>query len=135
MSPDVAHGAAIRRCVLVVDDDADSGDSLALLLQMLGHDAAVVRSGEAALLALERSAAHPYDLVFLDVSMPGMDGYEVARVARLRLGQLTPRMVALTGWADQKSRERSAAAGFDLHLVKPVEVTALEQVVQAAPPT
>jgi two-component system CheB/CheR fusion protein len=101
--------------VLVVDDDRDSGDSLALLLRLQGHEVDVVYDGATALASM---AANPPALALIDIGMPSMDGYEVARRVRQ-----TPFkhviLVALTGWGQEKDRRLSAEAGFDHHLVKP----------------
>jgi hypothetical protein len=93
---------------LVVDDNQDAGDSLAMLLRLQGHEVRVAYSGMA---ALEMTRTYTPDVVFMDIGMPGMDGYEVAR--RLR----------------QEDRRRTADAGFDHHLVKPPEPKALEHVL------
>ncbi|HEX7813193.1 MAG TPA: PAS domain S-box protein [Burkholderiales bacterium] len=118
-----APPTASRR-ILVVDDNVDAATSLILLLQSLGHQTSVAYDGSGAL----RLAAefHP-DIVLLDIGMPGMDGYEVARRLR-QIEQPQPmRIVAVTGWGKQEDRMRSRAAGFDLHLVKPVDITDLAQ--------
>jgi len=111
----VAH---VPRRVLVVDDNEDAGESLGMALRLMGHDVQVVSGGGAALAALE---AAPYDIVFLDIGMPGIDGYEVARRVRARLGAQSPRLVALTGWGQEADRERAIGAGFDHHLTKPAD--------------
>jgi CheY-like chemotaxis protein len=118
--------------ILVVDDNVDAAESIAMLLSLDGHD---VRSVHDAQRALDLAAEFGPDLVLLDIGLPGMDGYEVAR--RLRLRQdLTPlRLVAVTGYGQQEDRDRARDAGFDQHLVKPVEPDALNAVlgsVQAA---
>jgi CheY-like chemotaxis protein/two-component sensor histidine kinase len=118
-----APPTASRR-ILVVDDNVDAATSLSLLLQSLGHQTSVAYDGPGAL----RLAAefHP-DIVLLDIGMPGMDGYEVARRLR-QIEQPQPmRIVAVTGWGKQEDRMRSREAGFDLHLVKPVDITDLAQ--------
>jgi signal transduction histidine kinase/ActR/RegA family two-component response regulator len=115
--------------ILVVDDNVDAANSLALLLKLRGHDVRVAFSGAE---ALEAASADQPDLAFLDIGMPEMDGYEVAR--RLRSGwgsSLT--LVAVTGWGTDRDRERSRAAGFDHHLTKPVDAAALEAVITAHP--
>jgi PAS domain S-box-containing protein len=103
--------------ILVVDDNADAADTLAMLLTVRGYDVRVARDGPAAL-----GAARDFrpELVLLDIGLPGMDGYAVAR--QLRAGHATSplRLVALTGYGREEDRRRSAEAGFDHHLVKPV---------------
>jgi PAS domain S-box-containing protein len=112
--------------LLVVDDNEDAADSLALLLQFHGHHVRVAYSGMAALEITKRGVP---DLVFLDIGMPGMDGYEVARRLRQQPGLEKVLVAALTGWGQQEDRRRSAEAGFDYHLVKPVEPKTLESLL------
>ncbi|WP_332853693.1 hybrid sensor histidine kinase/response regulator [Duganella sp. S19_KUP01_CR8] len=115
-----------RLQVLVVDDNQDAADSLAALLEIDGFDAHAVYDGASAIAA---SAEHPPDLIILDLGMPGMDGYETARAIRQRPGADNILMIALTGWGQGDARRRSGEAGFDHHLVKPVE---LDQIVRLA---
>ena len=117
---------AARRRVLVVDDNVDAAESLALLLRMAGHEVRVAHDGLAALAAAE---ADPPDLVFLDIGMPVMDGYEVARRLRRRPGLEDLLLVAMTGWSQEEDRRRSREAGFGHHLVKPVEPDVLYQLL------
>jgi signal transduction histidine kinase/ActR/RegA family two-component response regulator len=118
-------GRAYR--VLVVDDNVDSADTLALLLQLSGHEVATAYRGEAALdLAVERKP----QVVFLDIGLPGMDGYEVARRLRAMPFAKGMTLVAMTGYGQDNDRRRSAEAGFDLHLVKPVDLTDLEALLR-----
>jgi CheY-like chemotaxis protein len=119
-------GAAPQRRILVVDDNVDAADSLALLLGMEGHDVRVAHDGPSALAAVE---ADPPDLVFLDIGMPVMNGYDVAERLRQRPGLEHLRLVAMTGWGQEEDRRRSQEAGFDHHLVKPVEPNALHQLL------
>ncbi len=118
--------AAQRRRVLVVDDNADAAESLALLLGLAGHEARVAHNGPDALRLAE---SDPPELVFLDLGMPGMDGFQVARRLRQLPGRDGLLLVALTGWGTQEDRRRTAEAGFDRHLVKPVEPQALEELL------
>jgi CheY-like chemotaxis protein len=111
---------------MVVDDNVDAAESLALLLRMEGHDVRVAHDGPAALAAVE---AEPPDLVFLDIGMPVMNGYDVARRLRQRPGLDKLVLVAMTGWGQEEDRRRSQEAGFDHHLVKPVEPDALHQLL------
>ena len=107
---------AVRRRVLVVDDNRDITEAISTIVRLLGHDVRVASDGASALALAEEF--HP-DLVLLDIGMPGMDGFEVAR--RLREAGETPvQLVAVTGWGDRLTRERSVAAGFDQHIVKPI---------------
>ena len=114
------------RRVLVVDDNMDAADSLALLLRLSGQEVRVAHDGPTALLAAQ--AFRP-ELVLLDLGMPGMDGYEVARRLRQQPESRTALVVALTGWGQDSDRRRSAEAGFDQHLVKPVEPSDLEKLL------
>jgi PAS domain S-box-containing protein len=119
-------GAAPQRRILVVDDNVDAAESLALLLRMEGHDVRVAHDGPAALAAVEADLP---DLVFLDIGMPVMNGYDVAQRLRQRPGLEHLLLVAITGWGQEEHRRRSQEAGFDHHLVKPVEPDALHQLL------
>jgi signal transduction histidine kinase len=117
-----------RRRLLVVDDNVDAAESLAMLLRLGGHDVQVAHDGAA---ALKLAAASPPDLAFLDIGMPGMDGYELARRVRKHEGLRDVYLVALTGWGQEEDRRRTREAGFDHHLVKPVEPEAIQRVLLA----
>jgi PAS domain S-box-containing protein len=108
-----------RRRILVVDDNVDAANSLAkLLIRIYGQDVRIAHDG---LSALDVAVAFRPEVVLLDIGMPGMDGYEVARRLRSRPEFAATRLVALTGWGQQQDRMRSQEAGFDRHLVKPVD--------------
>lgn len=110
------------RRVLVVDDNPDAAELVAQLLALQGHEVAFACSGVEALAAADRLAP---DVVFLDIGMPGMDGYQVASALR-RSGRFSQtRIVALTAWGNARAREWSAATGFDAHLVKPASAALL----------
>jgi signal transduction histidine kinase/ActR/RegA family two-component response regulator len=113
-------GRSLR--VLVVDDCVDAAESLAVLLNLWGHEVHVAHDGTA---ALEVAAACRPEVVLLDLGLPGMDGYEVARRLRARPGPC-PLLVALTGYARAGDRRRTREAGFHEHLAKPVDLEALE---------
>jgi two-component system CheB/CheR fusion protein len=113
-----------RRRILVVDDNVDAAGSLAVLLRLEGHEVRVANDGPAALAA---ALAEPPEMVVLDLGMPGMDGFEVARRLRAQPGSKETLLVALTGWAQEEGRRRCHEAGFDGHLPKPVEWDALRQ--------
>jgi len=102
--------------ILVVDDNKDAAAALEMLLRDLGHETRVVNGGRA---ALESIAEFRPDCVLLDLGMPEVDGLEVARRVRASGLEPQPRLVALTGWGQDDDRERTRAAGFDAHLVKP----------------
>jgi CheY-like chemotaxis protein/anti-sigma regulatory factor (Ser/Thr protein kinase) len=120
--------ASVRRRVLVVDDNVDGADSLALVLQQAGHEAVVVYDGRAALAEAAQSA---FDVVLLDLGLPeGLDGYEVARRLRAAAPGAVPVLVALTGFGQEEDQRRTRAAGFARHLVKPVDPEELQRVIQ-----
>jgi signal transduction histidine kinase len=119
-------GAAPQRRILIVDDNVDAAESLALLLRMEGHEVRVAHDGPAALAAVD---ADPPDIVFLDIGMPVMNGYEVAQRLRQRPGLENLLLVAMTGWGQEEDRRRSREAGFDHHLVKPAEPKTLEHLL------
>src|SRR6202035_1696475 len=103
--------------VLIVDDNVDAAESLAMLLRLWGHEVAVAHDGPGALRAAE---TQPPEVALLDIGLPGMDGYELARRLRPQPGLERTVLVALTGWGQEEDRRRSQEAGFDHHLVKPV---------------
>ncbi|BCT93232.1 hypothetical protein LYSHEL_22550 [Lysobacter helvus] len=115
--------------VLVVDDNPDAGDTLATLLRILGAEVHVARSGAQALAMLEHFTP---SVAVLDIGMPEMNGYELARAVRARLTDAPLTLVALTGWAQAADRQRALDAGFDHHMVKPPNIQVLQQVLQAA---
>jgi signal transduction histidine kinase/ActR/RegA family two-component response regulator len=114
--------------VLVVDDSRDGADSLRALLELLGAEVRVAYDGPTALVAV--SAFQP-EVVLLDIGMPGMDGFEVARRIRLHPKSRKVTLIALTGWGQEKDRRDSEAAGFDHHLIKPVDMHALQGLLAA----
>src|SRR4051812_585821 len=114
------------RRLLVVDDNVDAAASQAALLRVLGHEVEVAYDGET---ALEKARAFRPDIVLLDLGMPGMDGYEVARRLRASDAGRELKLVAQTGWAQEEDRRRTREAGFDAHLAKPVDVTLLQLVL------
>ena len=111
--------------ILVVDDDRDNADSLTRLVGLLGHEAIAVYNGEEAI-AIAQGACP--EMVFIDLGMPGMDGYETAARIRQLLGSQTI-LVAVTGWSRPEDRRRAAHCGFDLHYAKPLSLAALEQLL------
>lgn len=123
-SPD-ANGVARPLRILVVDDNPDSADMLAMSLRMMGHHVlALYDPLQVVASALE---FHP-DLAFLDVGMPVLNGYALAKQLRMQEWPAgnRPRLVALTGWGQEEDRRRSEDAGFDHHLVKPADLDLIE---------
>lgn len=118
--PAVAPARALR--ILVADDNADFADSLSTMLQAAGHQVTVAHDGQTALGLAQRELP---DVGLLDVGMPGLDGYELATALRRLPGGAGCLLVAITGWGQQADQERARAAGYDAHLVKPVEMPAL----------
>jgi PAS domain S-box-containing protein len=112
--------------ILVVDDNRDAAKCLALLLRLEGHDVRVAHDGETALAMAQRQ---PPDLAFLDLGMPGMDGYELCRRMRAEPALAKVVFVALTGWGQEEDARRSHEAGFDRHLVKPMEPHSLKRLL------
>jgi CheY-like chemotaxis protein/anti-sigma regulatory factor (Ser/Thr protein kinase) len=113
--------------VLVVDDNVDMAMSLSILLQMHRHRVEMAHDGPA---ALELSQARPFDVILLDIGLPSVDGYEVARRIRARGGDARPLLVAISGYGFDTDRRRAEEAGFDLYLVKPVDPNLLEALLE-----
>lgn len=116
----------IRRRILVVDDNKDAATSLSLLLDLMGNEVRVVHDGESAVVAARQFGP---DVILLDIGLPKMNGYEVCRVLRAQPGGDTLVIVACTGWGQEEDRRRSQEAGFNFHMVKPVDPAALEQLL------
>jgi CheY-like chemotaxis protein len=115
--------------VLVVDDNPDAADSMALVLRQAGHEARVAWNGEDALVAALESRP---DVVLLDLGMPCMNGFETARRLRETQDGRPPVLVAVTGWGTEEDRQRTQAAGFAHHLVKPVDPADVLAIVAGA---
>jgi PAS domain S-box-containing protein len=128
-----ARGSRLGReapvAVLLVEDNRDAAESLAMLLELHGHR---VRAVGDAWAALEAASAEPPDVALVDIGLPGMDGYELARRLRASGGPPVPLLVALTGYGLERDKERAAAAGFDAHLVKPVDLDELRRLLGTA---
>jgi len=121
-SPAIKNG----RRILVADDNVDAAATLSLLLEMMGHEVRTVHDGAGAVTVAETFVPH---LVLLDIGMPRMDGYEACRHIRAQHWGHSMPVVALTGWGQTEDRQRSANAGFNQHLVKPVDRAALQRVL------
>lgn len=114
------------RRILVVDDNVDSASSLAMMLKAMGND---VRTANDGVEAVETAEAFGPDLVLLDIGMPRMNGFEACRRIREQAWGNRVTIVALTGWGQEEDKRRSQEAGFDDHLVKPVDPAALERLL------
>lgn len=120
-------GATARALhVLVVDDNAPSAESMALLIELLGNDTRVAGDGRE---ALELASAYRPDVILLDIGLPGIDGYEVARRVRARAELEGVLLVAITGYGGEEDRRRSHEAGFDHHVVKPIDIETLSRLL------
>jgi CheY-like chemotaxis protein len=115
-----------RQRILVVDDAQESAETLALLLRAIGQDVSTVHDGRS---AFDWAVQNKPDVVFLDIAMPGMDGYEVARLLRGAAGLEETVLVALTGYGQEEDRRRASEAGFNHHLTKPTSIEALCEVL------
>jgi CheY-like chemotaxis protein len=118
--------------VLLIEDNPDAAESLAMLLELLGHRVRVSHDG---ITGIEAARAHGPDVILVDIGLPGMDGYEVARRLRLEreLGHVV--LVALTGYGRDQDKRQAAAAGFDSHLVKPATLDAIEALLASVTPS
>jgi CheY-like chemotaxis protein len=114
--------------ILIVEDNLDTAESLRLLLEVHGHKVRVV--ADSGTVAIEMALAHRPDVALIDIGLPGMDGYEVAKGMRLQPALRPATLVALTGYGRDQDRSAAIAAGFDHYLVKPVEPDDLEKLIQ-----
>jgi CheY-like chemotaxis protein len=121
-------GSRARR-VLVVDDNDDVRETLTELLRLLGHEVAGAASGTE---ALEQAPAYAPEIVLLDLGLPDVDGCEVARRMRDLPAYDATVLIALTGYGQDEDKRRVAEAGFDMHLIKPIEPSDLEKVIASA---
>jgi CheY-like chemotaxis protein len=119
------------RRVLIVDDNRDAADSLSLLLGLDGHDVQVAYAGRQ---ALELARVFRPEVVILDLGLPDLSGYDVARLLRQDPELQPAALVALTGWSQDEHRQRARDAGFDHHLTKPVDLDQLAAVLAADKP-
>jgi CheY-like chemotaxis protein len=119
----------VARRVLVADDNRDGADIMALLLQQYGYDVSVAHSGPEALTA---AAQKKPEVAILDIGMPGMSGYEVAQRIRAEAWGKHMLLIALTGWGQEEDKRKAFKAGFDHHLIKPIDPDALEALMSSA---
>ena len=122
---DTAHMSFLR--VLLVEDDQNTRDATAAWLSHLGHEVHMAADGRAALEVAEAIRPH---VVLLDIGLAGMDGWEVARQLRKDPSATGPYIIAVTGYGQEDDRRRSAEAGIDLHLVKPVDPLELQEILR-----
>lgn len=115
--------------ILLVDDQADAIDALAMLLELDGHEVRTAYSGKGALAIVETFRP---DLALIDVSMPDMSGMDLARLFRQNSALAKTRLVALTGFTDEANRQKTRTAGFDAHVAKPLSAEQLAWIVSGA---
>ena len=119
-----------QRRILVVDDNTDAAETLAIMLGFMGHEVRMAHDGEAGVAA---AAAFRPVLVLMDLGMPRLNGYQAARRIRAEPWGSAPLLVALTGWGADDDRQRTRDAGFDRHLVEPVDPAALAKMIAEMP--
>lgn len=119
-----------ERIVLIVDDNADAADTMALLLNTYGHTAHTACDAAS---ALASARSHVPDVILLDIGLPGIDGYEVARMLRREAAFSATRLIAITGYGSERDRDKALAAGFDHHLVKPADIQQLLGLIAELP--
>lgn len=112
--------------ILVVDDNPDAALSLAMMLSIMGHDTRTAHDGESAVATAETFLP---DVVLLDIGLPKLNGYEVAQRIREKAWGTSMFLIAVTGWGQDEDRQRSSEVGLNLHMVKPVEPAALEELL------
>jgi CheY-like chemotaxis protein len=115
--------------VLIVDDNVDAAETLEMMLQLLGQDTRQEHDGTA---ALKAAAEYRPEVVFLDIGLPGLSGHEVASRIRRDLGMRDVYLIALSGYGTEEDRRKSFYAGFDSHLVKPLDPATLPAILAAA---
>jgi CheY-like chemotaxis protein len=118
-----------KRRVLVADDNEDSAETLSLLLKALGNDVRAVHDGQR---AVEEAESFRPDVALLDIGMPGLDGYEAARLIRAQPWGRQIVLIALTGWGLEEDVQKAHEAGFDRHLLKPVDIGPLQEAMASA---
>jgi signal transduction histidine kinase len=126
--PRTADDKPQRRRVMIVDDSVDGAESMSVLLEMLGHEVHVMYDGPSALAAAQEFRP---EVVILDIGLPDMDGYQVARALRAHPASAGALLIALTGYGQESDRQRTRAAGFDHHLVKPASLDDVERAIAA----
>ncbi len=130
-APDASPPDATGRRVLIADDNKDAADTLAMLLELEGHEVRIAHGGHA---ALALAQVFRPEIALLDIGMPELSGYEVATALRTEPWGRTMRLIALTGWGQESDRHLSKAAGFDWHLTKPIDMDTLYALLKHGPP-
>lgn len=132
MSEEIHRGTPPRprRCLLI-EDHVDAAESLAMLLELIGHEVEVAFDGAG---GLEKARTLQPEVVLCDIGLPGMDGYAVARALRAAPETRAAFLIALTGYGQDDDRRRALEAGFDAHLVKPVDLEALRRLLENPAP-
>ena len=125
------HASSTRRRILVVDDNRDAAASLVMMLSLLGHDTRTAHDGHE---AVELAEAFRPDVILLDIGLPKLNGYDVCRRIRQNPWGQGMIIVAATGWGQDEDRRRSHEAGFDHHMVKPVDPAALDEILASVNP-
>ncbi len=128
-SPAARAEAPVRKRVLIVDDNVDAAETLAMMLELLGQQTCQAHEGTGALRA---AAEYKPDLIFMDIGLPGLSGHEIAARMRGELGMTDTYIIALSGYGTEEDRRKSIHAGFDSHLVKPLDPTTLPGILAAA---
>jgi CheY-like chemotaxis protein len=123
-----ARARRLPRRILIADDNRDSLESLAMLLRCDGHEVYTAADGQE---ALEQAAICKPEILLLDIGMPKLDGVQVGRRVRAEAWGHAMTLIALTGWGQDSDRKRTQAAGFDAHLVKPLDISALAPYLEA----
>ncbi|MES2523106.1 MAG: response regulator [Gemmatimonadota bacterium] len=129
VNPGSTKPPAVSRRVLVVDDNGDSADSLALLLKLDGHETAVAYNGAE---AVRMAESFRPDVAILDIGLPILTGHHVAKLIRAQAWGRSMVLIALTGWGQGEDRRKSAETGIDFHLVKPADTDELRRLIVEA---
>ena len=121
-----AEGTAVKKRVLVVDDNRDSARTLAMLLKMTGYETQTAESGAS---AIESTTSFKPEIILLDIGLPDMSGYDVCKLLRQQPLDPRPKIVAVTGWSSDDVQDRSGDDCFDGHVAKPVDFKVLQGLI------
>jgi len=121
-------GQAVPRRIVIADDNEDSAQSFAMLLSFSGHEVKIAHDGAEALDAVRNFRP---DVAFLDIGMPGLTGYEVAQAVRAEPWGSEVTLIAVTGWGQPDDKQRAHTAGFDRHLVKPIDPDEVDRLLDS----